>query len=76
MNHFEFAMQGQDERKLNVDDHEGLKKIRSIYGELYGVPLNFPDNMSSELKYTEASEENPIVQVIVCFSSLPLLQEF
>jgi hypothetical protein len=65
VNHFEYVLQGQEERKLSPDDHEGLKKIRSIYGDLYVVPISFPDNMSAQMRYTEASDDNPIVQAVL-----------
>ena len=57
--------QGREEKEVDPETHDGLRKIRAIYSDIYGVPLNFADNLSSELRYQDINEENPIVQAVL-----------
>lgn len=57
--------QGHEERDLDPETYPGLKKLREIYRDMYGVPLNFQDNLSSDLRYQEKNDENPIVRAVL-----------
>eukprot|EP00455_Lapot_gusevi_P047443 TRINITY_DN6413_c0_g1_i7.p1 TRINITY_DN6413_c0_g1~~TRINITY_DN6413_c0_g1_i7.p1 ORF type:complete len:136 (+),score=24.28 TRINITY_DN6413_c0_g1_i7:426-833(+) len=50
---------------LDPETHPQLRKIQAISDNLYGVPLNFPDDGSEYSKYLEDSSENPIVQAVL-----------
>ena len=62
---FEFIKQNHAEKDLDPETHPGLHKVREIYRNLYGVPLNFQDNLSNDLGYHKKSDDNPIVQAVL-----------